>query len=1178
MLCNACGVANQAENRFCGECGNPLAVTCPSCGASAQAGQKFCGQCAATLTPAEPGRQGAAAPAIPGSQPEAPASENRPVAVLFVDLVGFTTLSETRDAEDVRELLSRYFETARTIIGRYGGTVEKFIGDAVMAVWGVPAAREDDAERAVRAALDVVEAVAAFGAEIGADLKARGGVVTGSVAAWTAPGEGIVAGDRVNTASRVQSVALPGTVYVDENTRRATSAAIAYADAGEHSVKGKAEPLHLWRAERVVAGVGGSQRVDGLEARFIGRDADLRLVKELFHQCIDRKSARLVSVVGVAGVGKSRLRWEFDKYVDGLADLALYHSGRCLSYGDGVAYWALAEMVRQRFQVAEEDPAEVASVRLVEGLDEFISEPAEREFLLPRLGALLGVGDSNLGREELFAGWRLFFERLTERDTVVLVFEDLQWADSGLLDFIDYLLDWAADAPIFVLTFARPELADARPGWPAGRRNATSLYLEPLSPGDMAALLDDLVADLPDALRQRIVERSEGIPLYAVETVRSLIDRDVVIPRDGVYRLVGDAGDLDVPTSLTSLIAARIDALSADARTLVKDLAVLGGGFPRAAVSAVSDFDDALLDQLLADLLRKEFLSIRSDKLSPERGQYVFAQTLLRTVAYDMLSKRERKARHLAVAAHLRATFENDGEDVAEVVAAHYRDALLAAESDPDAVDIRREALAAYERAGRRATALGAPETALRIYLTAADLAVDDDERLTLRERAADMALYAGKHQETYDLYSSLREDYAALGRTRDWARLAVGHGRGHARLNRQEKSVEVLQEALPILDDGTYSPDLANAAAWLANFLVFAGRTAEAEPYTEKALIAAEALGLPEPLCQALITRATALIFLDRFEEGLIHAEAAISIGRRHGLSDQVGNALVIASDIAMTSDLPQAGDYAAEVMAASQRQGNRYRETVAASNLLYAWLYRGEWDRVERLLAELFESGEDRPQAEYLHVRVVTLAAWRGDVEAARAAASRLGSLRDSSAIDDIAGLAMVDAIVANLEQRHADALRSAMAVVDFMRVKLAIRHESMRLCWVEGVEAALQLDDYATADDLLHRITDLPPGFVPPYLKAESGRLGARIAAHRGDDETAARLFAEAEDGLERLEYPYWLARCRLDRAEWLAVTDQAAAASLASDAAKVFDELGATVWADRARALTTTTVSV
>jgi class 3 adenylate cyclase len=310
--------------------------------------------------------------------------ELRFVSVLFVDLVGFTALSEGREAEDVRELLGRYFLSARTVVERYGGVIEKFIGDAVMAVWGAPVAREDDAERAVRAALEIVDAVSAFGGEVRApDLRARAGAVTGQVAALENPGEGIVVGDKVNTASRVQSAAGPGAVLVDEVTRQLGSAAIVYEDAGEHRVKGKVEPLRLWRAVRVVAGAGGREREGLVEAPFVGRDTELRLVRDLLRATVERRATRLVAITGEAGVGKSRLRREFSNYTDGLADTFLWHLGRCLSHGDGIAYWALAEMVRQRFGIPEDAPSQ-------------------------ELGALLGVAEPGLDRPESFAGWRLF--------------------------------------------------------------------------------------------------------------------------------------------------------------------------------------------------------------------------------------------------------------------------------------------------------------------------------------------------------------------------------------------------------------------------------------------------------------------------------------------------------------------------------------------------------------------------------------------------------------------------------------------------------------------------------------------------------------------------------------------------------------------------------------------------
>jgi class 3 adenylate cyclase len=344
-----------------------------------------------------------------------PVAERRVCSVLFCDVVGFTPLSEARDPEAVRELLSGYFAVARTVIGRYGGMVEKFIGDAVMAVWGTPVAAEGDAERAVRAALDLVAAVADLGAESGlADLAARAGVVTGEVAVTLgATGEGMVAGDAVNTAARVQAAAEPGTVLADGATQRLAGSAIGFADAGERALKGKAEPQRLWRATRVLAGVGGSQRVDGLEAPLTGRDAELRTVRELFHAAAGRRVPRLVLVAGPAGVGKSRLGWEFEKYLDGLVEDVWWHRGRCLSYGDGVAFWALAEIVRQRLGIAEEDPAMSAAGKLAAGLEEFLSDPDERAYAGVRLSRLLGVafagdGVGPLGREELFAGWRLF--------------------------------------------------------------------------------------------------------------------------------------------------------------------------------------------------------------------------------------------------------------------------------------------------------------------------------------------------------------------------------------------------------------------------------------------------------------------------------------------------------------------------------------------------------------------------------------------------------------------------------------------------------------------------------------------------------------------------------------------------------------------------------------------------
>src|SRR3954447_22083147 len=546
VSCGECGRENPGGAKFCNSCGAPLLQPCPSCGTPNASDARFCSECGTPLGEKSP----SAAPPPPKTET---VTERRLVSVLFADLVGFTPLAETRDPEEVRELLSRYFDNCRRLIELYGGTVEKFIGDAVMAVWGTPTATEDDAERAVRAALDLVAAVSGLGDEVGApELRARAGVLTGEAAVnLAAVGEGMVAGDLVNTASRVQSAAEPGSVFVGDSTRRASERAIVYEDAGSHELKGKEGETPLWRALRVVSGVGGELKSQGLEAPVVGRGRELRQIKDLFHVSADEGRAQLVSVTGIAGIGKSRLAWEFYKYFDGLKQIVYWHRGRCLAYGEGVTYWALADMVRMRCRIAEDDEPQSALAKLHAALEEHILDAEERRFVEPRLAQLLGLGEHETrDRQDLFAAWRLFFERLADTYPTVLAFEDMQWADTSLLDFIEYLLEWSRNSPLYVVSLSRPELLERRPNWGAGHRNFTSLYLEPLSEQAMGELLAGLVPGLPAPLRGQILARAEGVPLYAVETVRMLLDRGLLVEDGASYRVAGEIETLEVPETL----------------------------------------------------------------------------------------------------------------------------------------------------------------------------------------------------------------------------------------------------------------------------------------------------------------------------------------------------------------------------------------------------------------------------------------------------------------------------------------------------------------------------------------------------------------------------------------------------------------------------------------------------
>ena len=563
-----------------------------------------------------------------------------------------------------------------------------------MAVWGTPTATEDDAERAVRAALDLVAAVSALGDEVGApELRARAGVLTGEAAVTIgAEGQGMVAGDLVNTASRVQSAAEPGMVFVGESTRRSTEQTIVYEDAGVVRAQGQggAHPALACAARRLrparLAQVAGARSaVRRPRPRAAPDQGPLPL---LGGRAARRTSSR---VTGIAGIGKSRLSWEFYKYFDGIADTVYWHRGRCLSYGEGVTYWALADMVRMRCRISEEEEPASALSKLHATLEEHFLDAEERSFLEPRLAHLLGLAEHQArDQQDLFAAWRLFFERLSESYPTVLAFEDMQWADASLLDFVEYLLDWSRSHPIFVVTLARPELMERRPTWGAGQRSFTSLYLEPLSQQAMEELLAGLVPGLPAEVRDRILARAEGIPLYAVETVRMLLDRGLLVQDGPAYRLTGEVEALEVPETLHALIAARLDGLSAEERRLLQDAAVLGKTFTRDALAALSG-SEADLEPVLVALARKEVLGVQADPRSPEHGQYGFLQDLVRHVAYETLSKKERRARHLAAAAHLSAAFAEDEDEVVEVIASHYLAAYEAAPDADDAGEIKRQ-------------------------------------------------------------------------------------------------------------------------------------------------------------------------------------------------------------------------------------------------------------------------------------------------------------------------------------------------------------------------------------------------------------------------------------------------------------------------------------------------------
>jgi class 3 adenylate cyclase/tetratricopeptide (TPR) repeat protein len=1082
-----------------------------------------------------------------------PVAERRVCSVLFCDLVGFTPLSESRDPEMVRELLSEYFVVARMVIERYGGVVEKFIGDAVMAVWGTPVATEGDAERAVRAALDLVAAVGELGAGAGAPgLAARAGVVTGEVAVTLgAVGEGMVAGDAVNTAARVQAAAGPGQVLADGATQRLAGSGIGFADGGEHRLKGKAEPQVLWRAVRVLAGVGGVQRVDGLEAPLVGRDAELRTIKELFHAAAERRVPRLVLVSGPAGVGKSRLGWEFEKYADGLAGNVWWHRGRCLSYGEGVAFWALAEIVRQRLGIAEDDPADAAAGKLAGGLEEFVPEPGEREYVGVRLGRLLGVtvagdGGGPLAREELFAGWRLFFERLAAAGPVVLLIEDAQHADAGLLDFLDHLIDWARDLPVYVLVFARPELGHARPGFGTGR-NRTTLTLDPLDPVSMDALVDALVPGMPAKARARVTAQAQGLPLFAVETVRALIDRDIVQPVEGVYRLTGDIGELAVPGSLHALLASRLDALDPGVRRLAADAAVLGTSFPAEALIAVSGAGEPAVRAGLAELLRREVLAVSADPLSPERGSYQFTQQMLRQVAYDTLSRRDRKTRHLAVAGHLRAAFPGDGEEVTDVIARHYLDALHAIPDDPGTAGIRQDAITALTRAADRAERTGAPARAATAYATAAHLTEDTPEgqqaAAALWEHAADAAATSGDYAAATQHASRARDLYLQLGNARAAARAQTTAGQALRTRGRHTEAREQLTAALEVLR-AEPDADTVRALEKLAALEVFDG-TPDAGKLTAEALTLGQALDADTSRLVGLFsTRGIYHAMTGRRPQAVAYFREAVRLATQTGDNALLGMALLNLSDVLAFSDPAAAAEAASAAAGHLRRAGDRPLLAGAIINLVNALLLLGDWDAADDALTETADS-DGIADDEYIMCYRAWLAALRGDAGTAENVLAALPDMRASEDPQDKATISIVEAFTAAARGRPADALRHARGALTHADA-LGISVDALRWAWPLAARTAHELGDTAAARELLAQLDGYQPGHLAPMLRAERDLARARLTGHDDDAEAA---WTSAIASLREQSTPYHLAHGLLDHARHLSHLHHADAATSA-----------------------------
>ena len=1084
--CASCSFENRPGALFCGSCGLQLGRACGTCGEVVALGLPFCTACGAAFEPGE-------------NQPPI-LEERKVVTVLFADLVGFTGRAEQLDPEDVRRMLAPYHARLKTELESYGGTVEKFIGDAVVALFGAPLAHEDDPERGVRAAIAVREAIGELNAADPAlGLHVRIGVTTGeamiALSARPSEGEGMAAGDIVNTCSRLQSAAPVDGILVDESTYRATSNVIEYRDAEPVAAKGKTEPIRVWEvvAPRNRLGVDIAFRGG---AELIGREQELRLLRDALARSERERAPQLVTLVGAPGIGKSRLLFELYAALDDDPEVfANWRQGRSLPYGEGVSFWALGEMVKAQAGILESDSSDEAAAKLGTAVTTVVHDEVEAQWVDEHLGPLVGLeGPEEVGgdlRREAFAAWRRFFEALAETRPLVLVFEDLHWADDGLLDFVDHLVDWATDVPILVVCTARPELVERRPGWGGGKRSALTVSLSPLSDSDIEQLLQALLAErsVPQARVDELLAHAGGNPLYAEEFVRMLAE-------------TGADADLPLPETVQGIIAARLDTLAGEEKALVQDAAVVGKVFWVGALAAVSDRPPPEVEVGLQRLERKEF--VRRERRSSVAGEtaFVFRHVLVRDVAYGQIPRPRRAELHRRTAGWLESLAGDRAEDIADMIAHHYLSALQFARAAGRGLgDLPERARIALAEAGDRALALSAYAPAVRFYREAlASWPEDDSERPPLLLRYG-QALFRAEQTGADVLEEAARTlleagelELAAEAEVLLADLLMIAQGR-------REEAQSHFEHAVALLADRPPSRSKVRVLASRAHFHLAADEAEKASSAAGEAHRMADELELDDFRAHTLSTRGFSRVMtgdldgLDDLRESVEVAALANSPQVARGYNN-------LASITADLGDLTRAFELYAEARRAAERFGDALALRWLEVERMFEHYWRGNWDRALELGDGMLVDGESGLGSLYevdaLLIRAKIQLAREGAGAALDSVERALGVARSVGAPQLLFPVLAFDAH-ARGEAGQGDA---ALEAADEL---LALWLEegggtSLASFWLPDLAFALTRLD--RGDELLEALS---------RVRTQTRWLEAALAAGNGDWPAAAGLFA-------------------------------------------------------------------
>jgi class 3 adenylate cyclase/tetratricopeptide (TPR) repeat protein len=1107
---------------------------CPQCGEDNPDRARFCWSCGAALVETSPR----------GTE------ERKVVSILFVDLVGFTASSDRADPEDVRATLRPYHARLKQEIEHFGGTVEKFIGDAVMAVFGAPIAHEDDAERAVRAALRILEAIEDLNAADGVELAVRAAVATGeavvSLDARPEMGEGIATGDVVNTAARLQQSAPVGSVVVGESTFRATRNGVLYDELEAVTVKGKAEPLSIWRATRPRGrfGVDVERRAD---IPFVGRQRELTLLKDAYARALADSSLQLVTMTGEPGVGKTRLIAEFQSFVDEQPETVWWRQGRCLPYGEGITFWALGEIVKAHVGILESDGPEEVGAKLAAAIETLVEEESDRDWFRTRLAPLIGAEatEPTVAREELFTAWQRFLELVAAQRPLVLVIEDLHWADAALVDFLEHLVDWASDVSLVLLIAARPELYERHAGWGGGKRNSVTISLGPLSDEETARLVASLVGRsvLPAETQTALLDRAGGNPLYAEEFVRMLAERGAPDP------------DTPLPETVQALIAARLDTLPPERKSLLQDAAVVGKVFWTGAVAAIGNVDERTVKDGMRELVRKEL--VRPARTSSVEGQeeLAFWHVLVRDVAYQQIPRAARAEKHRGASEWIEQLAGERAGDHAEILVHHSQQALdlarLSGNSHLEPLEdrLRRFLLLAGERASRLDAQQAYDYCARAVAITPSE----HPDRAEVLDRAGKAAWDSARAAEAWEWNQEALAKYRAKGDVEGTGR--VMSLLSHLAWMRAEaaESDNLLAGAIAVLESQPPGAELVRAYGREAGSNMMRGRSRDALASANRAVELSERIGITDEALFARQVRGVARCELGE-TEGLSDLRDALA----RALESDRGQVVSVGYNnlghyLWLLESLRSGLETKQEGIAFAQRRG--LLGSVRWTQMETMWIYfdLGEWDEVLAIASELDTFDLER---EVIHLRAV-IPTFRAFVLALRGQSAELiGPTEEFLAlarqIADPQVLVPALAVAAVLADLQGDAGHAIAAIEEMEQVTRDHPDWSRLLHVLPALRICVELDRLELGERFLDR-----PDARGARLEHANVACRAIVAEARGEKDEATALYEDAARRWQEYEFPFERAHALLGH--WRCTGE----AESLLEAQTTFDRLGAVV---------------